>query len=226
MPIRINLLAEIQAAEDERRKDPVKRAFIAAAVVVGAVAVWTATLQVKVMAANREVTQLQSQWKSIEKDYQAAVGTQRKNLETDDKLAALRALSTNRFLWGNVLGSFAQTLNNIDDVQIVRMKVDQTYHLVEATPNRTNGTTVVRGKPGTATEKIALVIDAMDSSAQAGTKVTRFKDAIGAQTYFQQSLAKTNGLLLLSQSAPQVNPGSGSQFVMFQLQCTFPEKVR
>lgn len=226
MPIRINLLAELQSAEEERRKDPVKRTLIVAAVIVGAVALWTASLQVKVMAAKRQVTTLQTKWKSIEKNYEAAVAAKRRNLETEDRLVALRSMSTNRFLWGNTLGAFSQTLNNIEDVQVLRMRVEQSYTQTAATPNRTNGTTVVRGKPASATEKILLTIDAMDSSAQAGSRVTAFKNAIGAQPYFQQSLAKTNGLLLMSQSAPQVNQGSGNQFVMFQLQCAFPEKVR
>jgi hypothetical protein len=226
MPIRINLLAELQSAEEERRKDPVKRTMIVAAVVVGAVALWTASLQVKVMASKREVTNLQTKWKSIEKNYEAAVAAKRRNLETEDRLVALRSMSTNRFLWGNTLGAFSQTLNNIEDVQVLRMRVEQTYTQAAATPNRTNGTTVVRGKPATSTEKIHLTIDAMDSSAQAGARVTAFKNAIGAQPYFQHNLAKTNGLMLTSQSPPQINQGSGNQFVMFQIQCAFPEKVR
>jgi hypothetical protein len=226
MPIRINLLAEHQAAEEERRKDPVKRTVIVAAMMVGLVALWAALLQVKVIAASRHVGALQSQWKSIEKSYELAVATQRKNLEADERLAALRNMSTNRFLWGNALNAFQQTLNHIDDVQVVRMKIEQNYAVTEATPNRTNGTTVMRGKPGTATEKVLLTIDAMDSSPQAGSRIAGFKDAISGQPYFQRHLAKTNGLVLISRSAPQLNQGSQNQFVMFTLQCLFPEKVR
>lgn len=225
MPIRINLLAEAQAAEEERRKDPVKRGVIGAGVVVGLVVLWVVALQVKVIAANQKLGSLQTRWKSIEKDYEVAVSTQRQSLETDEKLAALYDMSTNRFLWGNTLNAFQQTLNHIDDVQVVRLKSEQSYTLTEATPSRTNGTTVVRGKPGTSTEKIVLTIDAMDSSNQAGSRVTGYKDAIAAQQYFQQNLAKTNGLLLISRSAPQTSP-VGNQYVMFTLQCSFPEKVR
>ncbi len=226
MPIRINLLAELQAAEEERRKDPVKRGVIAAAAVVAVVVLWAVSLQVKVMAASRDLGHLQSKWKSIEKNYTAAVATQRRHMDAEEKLAALRGLSTNRFLWGNVLSAFQQTLNNIENVQVVRLKADQTYALTEPTPSRTNGTTVVRGKPGTATEKIQLLIEGMDSSAQAGSRITAFKDAIANQAYFQQNLARTNGLRLTSRSAPQAIQGSSGQFVMFTLECAFPEKVR
>jgi hypothetical protein len=226
MPIRINLLAEHQAAEEERRKDPVKRGLIAAAAVVAVVALWAASLQVKVMAANRQLGSLQAHWKSIEKDYEAAVATQRRHMEVEEKLAALREMSTNRVLWGNVLNAFQQTLNNIDDVQVVRFKAGQTYVLTEPTPGRTNGTTVVRGKPGTATEKVVLSIDAMDSSPQAGSRITAFKDAIANQQYFQENLARTNGMRLTSRSAPQQIQGASGQFVMFTLEGAFPEKTR
>src|SRR5689334_641759 len=158
MPIRINLLAELQAAEEERRKDPVKRGLMAGALVVGVVALWAASLQVKVMAANRQLTTLQTRWKAIEKSYDVAVATQRRQMDAEEKLSALRDLSTNRFLWGNTLHAFQQTLNNIDDVQVVRLKADQTFTMAEPTPTRTNGTTVVRGKPATATEKVVLSI--------------------------------------------------------------------
>ena len=225
MPIRINLLAEIQAAEEERRKDPVKRTLLAASLVAGVVALFAAMLQVKVIAANSQMGTLQSRWTALEKKYEAAVAAERKSGEADDKLAALCDMSTNRFLWGNTLNAFQQTMNNIDDVQVVRFKADQSYVQTESTPNRTNGTTIVRGKPGTSTERIVVTIDAMDSSSPAGTRVSSFKNSIALQQYFQQSLARTNGLLLLSQSAPQVNQG-GRPFVMFTLQCSFPEKVR
>jgi hypothetical protein len=226
MPIRINLLAEIQAAEEERRKDPVKRTMLAAAFLAGVVVLFAAVLQVKVMTASRSLGSLQSRWASIEKKYDVAVAAQLKSLEADEKLAALVEMSTNRFLWGNTLNAFQQTLNNIDGVQVVRFKADQTYALTESTPNRTNGTQVIRGKPGTATERIIITIDGMDSTSPAGSRVSSFKNAVEQQEYFQHSLARTNGLRLISQSPPQVNQGVGNPFVMFTLQCSFPEKTR
>lgn len=226
MPIRINLLAELHAAEEERRKDPVKRGFIVAAIFVSAVALWAATLQVKVIAASSGLGNLDSRWKSIEKDYETAVTAQKRNLETAEKLAALNNMSSNRFLWANTLNALQMTLNNVDDVQVVRFKADQSYLVTEPGPSKTNGTTIVRGKPGTSTEKIVVTIDAMDSNKQPGSRVNSFKDAISAQSYFQQNLSRTNGLLLISQSAPQFNPGQANQFVMFTLQASFPEKVR
>jgi len=41
MPIRLNLLAEAQAAEEARRRDPVKRAIWIGALLVSVVLVWS-----------------------------------------------------------------------------------------------------------------------------------------------------------------------------------------
>src|SRR6266436_3666285 len=124
MPIRINLLAEAQAAEELRRKDPVKRAILAAILVVFGVIVWSSTIQVKVSSYKSDMNGLQAGWKSIEKNYLAAIETRHQSIEAEEKLAALQQLTTNRFLWGTTFNAFQQTLNGIDDVQVMRLKAD------------------------------------------------------------------------------------------------------
>jgi hypothetical protein len=226
MPIRINLLAEAKAAEEDRRKDPVKRGIYVAAFLVALVALWAMTLQARVIAAKSELKGLDAKWKAIEQNYKSAVDAQRNSIDAEQKLAALHQMTTNRFLWGNALNAFQQTLGAIDDVQVVRLKTEQLYSLTEGTPNRTNGTTIIPGKPGLATEKISLIVDAMDISAQPGRRVNQFKESIGAVPYFKENLTKTNGVMLMSRSAPQNSPNGRQTFVMFQLKCAFPDKTR
>src|SRR5882762_11485492 len=144
MPIRINLLAEAQAAEEERRKDPVKRGTYVAAFLVCLVVLWAVVLQFRILGANRKLTGLETKWKSIEKSYQVAVDAQRKSNEAEQRLFALQQMTTNRFLWGNVLNAFQHSLNGIDDVQVVRFKSEQAYVIAEGTPNKTNGTTIIQ----------------------------------------------------------------------------------
>ena len=61
MPIRINLLAETQAAENLRRRDPVKRfAYVGALLAAAALAV-SSWFQLKVMLANKDLAQVQAQ---------------------------------------------------------------------------------------------------------------------------------------------------------------------
>jgi hypothetical protein len=225
MPIRINLLAEAQAAEEERRKDPVKRGIYIGAFLTTLVLLWAATLQFKVMGAKRQLTGLEANWKAIEKSYQAAVDAKRRSMEAESKLAALHQMTTNRFLWGNVLNAFQQTLMTVEDIQVVRVKTDQSYTVTEATPTRTNKTVVVVGKPAAATEKIAMIIEAKDTSRPSGRQVNQFKESMASVAFFKDNLAKTNGVILTSRSAPQVDP-AGNQFIMFGIKCSFPEKVR
>jgi hypothetical protein len=247
MPIRINLLAEAQAAEEERRKDPVKRALLAAVFVVFLVLLWSSTIQMKVMAAKNNLSSLDARWKSIEKSYQQATESNRQVTEAKKKLASLDRLTRNRFLWGTALNAFQQSLNGVEEVQVVRFKTDQSYLITEEakpakadnkakadakTENPSPAPEKAKGKgkappaPKTSlsTEKISITIDAMDST-RASSGHVKYKETIAQEPFFKSSLQKTNGVLLTSLSAPQVGVGR-NPFVMFTLQCFFPEKVR
>lgn len=226
MPIRINLLAEAHAAEEQRRKDPVKRGIYAGVLIVSCVLMWAVMLQVKMVAAKHELNSLETQWKAIYKDYQVAVDKRRRSLEVEEKLGALYALNTNRFLWGSALNGFQQTLNGVDEVQVVRFKTEQAYQLQEEIKPRTNNTSVIPGKPASATEKVVITVEALDFSAPPGGQVNRYKEAIAGVDYFQRHLQRTNGVLLTTLSPPQMMPGRPNPFVNFTLQCYFPEKAR
>ncbi len=226
MPIRINLLAEAQAAEELRRKDPVKRALVVAGFLVFLVLLWCSTLQFKMIVYRSEFNGLDAQWKTIEKDYKVAVESRRKALEVEQKLGALQQLTTNRFLWGTALNAFQQTLNGVDDIQVARLKAEQIYTLNEEVKARTNNTQMIPGKPGSAVEKITMTIEAMDASAQPGSQVNKFKEAIAGIPYYQTTLQKTNGVLLTTMSPPQVPQGGRTPHVLFTLQCYFQEKLR
>ena len=226
MPIRINLLAEAQAAEEERRKDPVKRGMFVAGVLVSLVIVWAVVLQARMITARSRLNGLEVKWKAIEKGYQLAVDAQHQAMESEQKVAALHQMTTNRFLWGNVLNAFQQTLAGLEDVQVARFKAEQLYIPMDGTPNRTNGHVVIPGKPPTSTERITLTVDARDASGPPWKRVNQLKESIAAVPYFLEALEKTNGVRLVQRSAPQSGGVGGQQFVMFSLQCSFPEKTR
>lgn len=226
MPIRINLLADAHEAEEERRRDPVKRGTYIAAFVVFCVVLWAVTLQLKIIGAKSDLGSVDARWKSIEKGFQSTVEAQKTSMDVEQRLAALHQMSTNRFLWGNVLNAFQQTLGSVDGVQVVKLKTEQSYFIGEGTPARTNGTTVIPGKPPTSTERISMTLEAMDASSQPGRRVNPFRESIAAVPFFKENLSKTNGVMLLSRSAPQNSPNGDRNFVMFSLKATFPEKTR
>ena len=58
MPIHLNLLAEAQAAEEERRRNPVKRAIWIAILFVVLILVWSSSLQLKAILIRSEVSRV------------------------------------------------------------------------------------------------------------------------------------------------------------------------
>lgn len=224
MPIRLNLLAEAQAAEDMRRKDPVKRALWIAALLVALLLVWASSLQLKAIIANKELSTVQAQINAKTNDYKLVIETQKKVVDITDKLIKLHSLSTNRFLNGNLLNALQQT--TVDDIQLVHLKVEQAYALNEETKPRTNGTKITPGTPASWSEKITVVLDGHDSSSSPGDQVTRYKDALANNAYFQEHLGKTNQVNLKNLSAPQIDPVSGRAIVLFNIECRFPEVTR
>ena len=165
MPIRINLLAEQQAADDLRRRDPVKRAAWLGGFIVSVMAIWSGYLQVRLMAATSEADRYESEWRKLEAAYKKVTANMEAAAEAERKWAALQTLATNRFLWANPLNALQFVMATVDEVQITSLKTSQTYAITEAVKPSTNSTGIVtRGKPGTSRERVAFSLDGKDSS--------------------------------------------------------------
>jgi hypothetical protein len=224
MPIHINLLAEAQAAEELRRRDPVKRAiFIGISLTIVAL-MWSGMVGVNVLMAEGRLTGVQIDINAKTNAYQLVMSERAKIAAIQTKLAALQNLQTNRFLLqGNLLNALQHT--TVTGVQLTSLRVKQSYFLTEGTASQTEGDRVTPGRPATVREKIMMQLDARDFSANPGDLVNKFREAIAQQGYFQRMLDKTNGMQLASPpSAPQVM--GGQQFVSFTLDCRFPEVIR
>src|SRR2546427_3109766 len=168
MPIRINLLAEQQAADELRRRDPVKRAAWFGGFIVGVMAVWSGYLQVKLMAATSEASRYESEWKKLESDYKKVTANRETAAEVERKWAALQTLATNRFLWANPLNALQFVMVTVDDVQITALKSSQTYAITEAVKPSTNSFGVFSpGKPGPSREKVMFTPDGKEPSKKA-----------------------------------------------------------
>src|SRR5216684_5617351 len=129
MPIRINLLAEAQALEELRRRDPVKRAIWVGVGLIFVVLAWSTSLQLKAMLAKGELNRVTAQLASRTNEFQQALANQGKLLLVNRKLASLQQLATNRLLHGTLLNALQQT--TIDDVQLVRLRTEEAYALNE-----------------------------------------------------------------------------------------------
>ena len=225
MPIRLNLLAEAQAAEAARRRDPVKRAIWAAVLIIVVILVCSSSLQLKAILIHGDVSSLQSQIKSHTNDYRAVLDDQNKIADIKHKLQELQRLSANRLLQGTLLEALQHS--TVDDIQLMRFSVDQTYIRIEGTKSRTNDAKVfIPGKPATQTERILLTLEGADSSANPGDQLNKYKDALASNPYFKRVLVKTNAISLRNLAPPQISPLTGKRSAIFTLECRYPEKTR
>jgi hypothetical protein len=216
MAIRINLLSETQAQEEQRRRDPVKRFVVGGVVLVLLILAWWGSLTTKTIMAKAELSSLETSLNSRTNEYRQILDNQRKLGESKQKLEALGRLATNRFLVGNLLQALQQT--TIDNVQLVRLKIEQTYALVDEVKG-------AKAKPASATEKIVITLNVKDASPAPGDAVNKFQDALAAAPYFQEELGSASAFHLTSLSPPQTDP-DGKSFVLFMLEAHFPEKSR
>ena len=223
MPIRINLLAEAHALEDQRRRDPVKRVILAGLVAVVALAGYSSWLQLQVMLLKSEVTKVEGQITSRNREFQHVTEDQGKLADVSHRLGMLYQMTTNRLLYGTLLNALQQ--NIIDDVQLTRFRTEQTFVYTEGTKAKTNAEDrVVPGRPATVTEKVLLSLEARDSGANPGDQVNKFKQVMADSAYFRGILTKSNEFRLTSLSPPQAL--DGKPFVQFGLECRYPEKTR
>jgi hypothetical protein len=225
MPIRLNLLAEAQAAEDMRRRDPVKRALWIGALLTALMLVWVSSLQLRAIIANQQYSGVESRMNARTNEYKKVVEAQQKIADINYRLVSLHNLTTNRFLNATLLNALQHAV--VDDIQLSQVKVDQTYALVEGTKARTNGTRITPPKPPTITEKITVTLEGSDSSApNPGEQVARYKEALTKNSYFESLLRSSNQVSLKSLSAPQISPETGRAIVLFSLECRLPEQTR
>jgi hypothetical protein len=212
MPIYLNLLAEAQTAEDLRRRDPVKRVIIGGLLVVALMLAWSSFLQLKVMMANRELGQAQFQIDTHTNAYETVLTNTAKIVSTKMKIEKLQKLTNARMLQGNLLNALQMV--TVDNVQLMNVKVNQDFI----------GTGGGKQAPGV-TERTVVNLDARDYSVNAGDQVGKFSAALARQAYFRDMLDKTNGIRLAGESSPQQDQ-SGKTFVLFTLECHFPDKKR
>ncbi len=224
MPIRLNLLAEAQALEDQRRRDPAKRALWGGALAVIVFLVWSSSLQLRVMILKSELGRIDGQMHARSNEYSQVVLNLQKLNDVKHKLAAMQQLTTNRFLQGPTLNALQQTA--LEEVELRRLRTDQTYvYVPESKPATNENNRLVPGKPASVVEKIVISLDARDVSGAPGDQVSKFKQSVAGSTYFQNLLTKSNEVRLTSLAPPTPASPGARPFVAFTLECRLPERT-
>jgi hypothetical protein len=208
MPIQINLLTEALAKEDSRKRDPVKRAIFAAALLVALALVWFSSISLEHMVANNNLARVQSEIQSHTNDYNVVVANLKHITEKQNQLNSLNQLSSARFLQGDLMNALQQLY--VSNVCLMRMQIQQSY-----TPK--SSSSIV--------EHTLLTLDAKDSSPNPGDQVNHCKDAIGQIDFFKSNLDTNEGVKLLNLGAPE-SASDSKPFVMFTIECRFSDQTR
>lgn len=227
MPIKLNLLAEAQAAEELRRKDPVKRAIWVGSFVVFAMLLWSAVLYWQSSAATAEQKRYEEEWKSLEAKFNALTADRKLTADLNKKIESLERYRTNRFLWGSTLNAVQQSippqLANV--IQMVRLNGTHIYEKTEAVPAKKKAGKTEPGKPATATERITITFEARDYGNPADQNFNKFKSSILAVPYFGE-LMNSESIRLKSVGQPVRDMVADREYALFTLECQLPPRKR
>lgn len=218
MPIKINLLAEEQAAEDLRRKDPIKRAIYVAVGVVALLLIWAGVNWSGLSGLSKQIQDLTVERDSLKKPADEALANKKKVGDAQNNIEMLKKLAVNRPLWSPVLDTLQRAL--VDDVQILRLRIDQNYQITPAVvPPKDSG---LKAKPATSKQVIVMTIEAQDSSPKLDN-YNRFREQLAIGLRDQMG---ANGTVLLKTLNPARENEEGKKFQTFSLECVFTEVVR
>ena len=229
MPIRINLLAEAQALEELRRRDPAKRAIWVAGVVIAGVLCWSCVLWSRCWALGSTLDRFAKDSDGLAKQYATVTENQKRLFEAESKLEALNRYSSNRFLQANVLDSLMHLPPDVvSTIQITHMKTEQGFDVTAPTKGSTGEDgKKLPGKPGTSTEKNRLVLDAKDTSQNPGDEqIAKFIGALAATPYFKAHKITTNNIQMRITGNLMVDADTGKPYIPFNLECAYPNIAR
>lgn len=233
MPIRLNLLAESQAAEELRRKDPVKRAAIFGGFCVAIMAVASIAIQTQVLNTKRKANGYTNLIAEQTNDFATVMADYNRLQQLNQNIRGLDILASERMLNGSLLNALQKAY--VENVQLIRIRAEHTYAATEevkpkptaGAPGTPAAAVAAKGfKPATASEKIVLTFEARDISPNPGEQVTKYKETLGKLEHVQQLLGTNNQLRLVNRSPPQLLSESGKLAVQFTLEGRLPEKYR
>jgi hypothetical protein len=136
MPIRINLLAEQQEAEEARRRDPVKRGVWVGASIIALAALFSVSLQFRLNSARNTLVANQARLDSIEPESKEVRADWQRIAEIEKRSEHLLRYSTNRFYWALALDALQRV--KVDSIRIVSIESIQSYATNSETHFRTN----------------------------------------------------------------------------------------
>lgn len=136
MPIRINLLAEQQEAEEARRRDPVKRGLWVGVSVIALSVLFSLSLQFRLNSARATLVADHSRLESMEPEAKEVRADWQRIAELEKRSENLLRYATNRFYWAATLDALQRL--KMDAVRIVTIDSTQSYTTNGESRFRTN----------------------------------------------------------------------------------------
>jgi hypothetical protein len=224
MPIRINLLAEQQAAEEARRRDPVKRVAMAGGALALVMVFWICSLHLEAGGARAELTRYEGRLLSVEENSKDARANRAAASEMEGRLAQLERYSTNRFYSATLLNALQHII--VDDVRVVHLQTAHRYstnaeftfktnfvfdlapaaswQFWRSRPPQTNLLTIVTNRVGVITNQVKSLI----TPAPLATKINMItnKQRVTAQIEIKRPPTATEQITLTIKARDYSNP--------------------
>lgn len=219
--ISLDLLAEERDAQALRRRDPVKLGYFIGALSIVLILIWGSYLKIRSTDADAAVDRKLASLKVLQKASLEVSAEAKRAGELERTLKTLQQWKTNRFEWAPAFDALKHTV--VDDIQVVRIKTDQTVSYIPALKAVTNNNVVVAAKPAITTEKITVNIQAKDFADPPAAE--KFMESIKANPWFQKHLRKNEPIRLKDRLAPQVDPADPTKtFILFTVEC-YAERI-
>lgn len=221
--VQINVLAEEQEAADLRRRDPIRRGSWLAGVLVALMVCWAGLLQIKLWRASARLERSTGELSSLQAKIDEIQGYSRNARAIERTLEGLQKLAVNRFLWGTTLNALQFT--TVENIQIIRLKLEQTISNSPATKPATNiNNRIILGRPATATERITLTIQAKDFSDPPAADT--FIENVRSYPYFKTGFRRLDPVRLIDRDPRQVDPTDANKsFILFTIECAYAERA-
>jgi hypothetical protein len=195
--------------------------MLAAVIVVG-LGLWTLQLRFSIARVDSEIRALGPEYAKYAEGVKYAAVVSRKATDSSRVLAALQQHATNRLLCAPVLNALQKT--TAEDIQLLRLTLNETITTIEATRPVTNNTVVVPRKPGSSTQAGSLTLVAKNFAEAPARE--KFIEQIPSADYLKGALRADAPVSLKSQLPRQADPLSPSRaFTLFTIECPFKERV-
>jgi hypothetical protein len=226
MPIRINLLAEQIAAEEERRRDPVKRATLWGSVAILLFACWIALGQARLAKSVHDRDRIRHRLATVDKGSGEVKANLQSLREAEDRLASLYRLATNRYLWGSTFEAL-QMLPVSTNLRLLKLEGRHAYVVTnQGSAKPAKSGTAKPSRLPTAIETITLRITGQDLGRPEDGNIPQFQRLLAQDAFFGLHLA-SNGISMVEWSQPMPLPNEPQRtFVQFALECRYAEKER